>query len=63
MNNPLYQMMIRNAAVYARSFKATDSIEKKNDQVSIFEIASVLAIVTGKLKEDIVVEISNVKLN
>jgi len=55
MENPYYQMMINNARAFVRSNKNQADVE---NQISIFEISEVLAICTGKLKEDIVIELS-----
>jgi len=60
MNNPYYQMMINNAREFVKSNKYQPDIE---NQISIFEISEVLAICTGKLKEDIVIEISGLDEN
>lgn len=57
MENPYYQMMINNARAFVQSNK--DQMDVEN-QVSIFEISEVLAICTGKLKEEIVLEIAGV---
>jgi hypothetical protein len=58
MENPYYKMMINNARAFVRSSKNQEDV----DRISIFEISEVLAICTGKLKEDIVIEISGLKL-
>lgn len=55
MENPYYQMMINNARQFIKSNKTQSDVE---NQISIFEISEVLAICTGKLKEDIVIEIA-----
>ena len=55
MKNTYYQMMINNAREFIKSNKNQSDVE---NQISIFEISEVLAICTGKLKEDIVIEIS-----
>ena len=48
-------MMINNAKAYLKTFDPTKQIEM---EITIFDISEVLAICTGKLKEDIVLEIS-----
>ena len=58
MENPYYKMMINNARAFVRSSKNQEDV----DRISIFEISEVLAICTGKLKADIVIEISGLKL-
>jgi len=55
MENPYYQMMIKNARAFVRSSKNQEDVENR---ISIFEISEVLAICTGKLKEDIVIELA-----
>jgi hypothetical protein len=55
MENLYYQMMINNAKAYLKTFDPTKQIEM---EITIFNISEVLAICTGKFKEDIVLEIS-----
>lgn len=51
MENSLWHLMISNASHFLLKQSA------QNPEISIFEISDVLAICTGKLKEDIVAEI------
>jgi len=50
--NPYYQMMINNARNYLRK-----EHEDPNDVINAFEISQVLAVLTGKLKEDVLQDI------
>lgn len=55
MENPLWKMMINNAKAYLRD------PERKNEGGAIidaFQISEVLAVVTGKTKEDIILELT-----
>lgn len=58
MENNYYKMMINNGRVY---LKNQDQYAKfsdlENKPLDAFEISNVLAIVTGKLKEDIVIDL------
>lgn len=51
-------MMIANAKMYIKEHPNSDT---SIDTVSIWQISEVLAICTGKLKEDIVSEIIDIK--
>ena len=57
MINIYYNMMINNAKAYLESCK-----EKNEDpEITIFNFSETLAILTGKLKEDIVCDISGIR--
>lgn len=59
MNNPLYQMMINNLRNYLNKFDPKAVYKNPEDvPIDIWQMSEVLAIATGKLKEDIVQEIA-----
>jgi len=59
MNNLLYQMMINNLRNYLDQIDPNATYTNQEDvPISIWTISEVLAIATGKLKEDIAVEIA-----
>ena len=53
MDNVLYNMMINNAKEFLK-----ENNSEENEGINAFRISEVLAICTGKLKEDIVLELS-----
>ena len=55
MENELYKMMINNYSFYLRTANKLDP-----DFIDIFRISEVISIGTGKLKEDIVLDIMKV---
>lgn len=64
MNNPLYQMMIRNAATHLRKLNPNQVYKSEEDTpVTIWQISEVLALVLAKTKEDIVADIINCQIN
>jgi len=64
MNNPLYQMMIRNAAMHLRKLNPNQVYKSEEDiPVTIWQISEVLAVVLAKTKEDIVIDIINCKID
>jgi hypothetical protein len=60
MKNILYKMMIRNFRNY---LDTTETSDLEGVVPSIWTISEVIAIGTGKLKEDIVLDIVNCKLD
>jgi len=52
MDNPLYKMMINNAKAFLR-----ENSVNENEGINAFRISEVLAICTGKRKEDIFAEL------
>ena len=59
MNNPLYQMMLNNLRRYLNEQNPNRIINNPEDMpISIWQMSEVLAIATGKLKEDIVQELA-----
>ena len=54
MENDLYKMMIVNVNSHVATI---DTVNPKVEDITIFQISEVLAICTGKLKEDIVMDI------
>jgi hypothetical protein len=54
MENELYKMMINNAKEH---IKSQNPEKPSEDDFSIFTISSVLAILTGKTKEDVLLDI------
>lgn len=58
MENIYYKMMINNAKQYLKNVDPNAPIKSIDDKpLNAFDISSVLSIVTGKLKEDIVVDL------
>lgn len=57
MENIIWKMMINNAKVHLRSIKESDMTDPENQPITVWQISEVLALLTGKLKEDIVLEI------
>lgn len=53
MENPLWKMMIKNAKTHIKSFDPN----KNSELITVWQISEVLAMLTGKLKEDIVLEL------
>lgn len=53
MNNTLYKMMISNLKEHLRNSDPNDQ-----DTLNAFRISEVLAIATGKLKADIILELT-----
>lgn len=60
MENDLYKMMIANANSHVATI---DIVNPKAEDITIFQISEVLAICTGKLKEDIVMDIIGYRKN
>ena len=58
MDNILYRMMISNLKEYLRN-----SDPNNQDVINAFRISEVLAIATGKLKEDIILELTQNEKN
>lgn len=56
MENDLYKMMIANANNHIKNI---DTLNPKDEDVSIFQISEVLSLCTGKSKEDITLDIIN----
>ncbi len=54
MENEFYKMMIANANSHVSTI---DTTNPKAEDITIFQISEVLAICTGKTKEDIVMDI------
>lgn len=61
MENLLYDLMITNAAVYLKNLTIDDKLNPET--ITVWHISEVLALVTGKLKEDIVIDIINESKN
>lgn len=61
MNNPLYDLMIANAAAYLKNLTLEDKLNPET--ITIWQISEVLALLTGKLKEDVVLDIVNKIMN
>lgn len=59
MDNVLWNMMMNNARVHLNSINPE---KPTSDDIDVFRISEVLAILTGKLKEEIVIEIIKTKL-
>lgn len=57
MKNPLYDLMITNATVYLKNLNIDDKLS--SETITVWHISEVLALVTGKLKEDIIIDIVN----
>ncbi len=56
MENEFYKMMLGNANSHVATI---DTANPKAEDITIFQISEVLAICTGKLKEDIAMDIIN----
>lgn len=64
MNNPLYQMMIRNAALHISKINPNATYKSEEDiPTSIWTISEVLAIVLAKTKEDVLFDIIQCKID
>lgn len=58
MENIYYKMMINNARTYLKNQDPDAKFSSIEDKpLNAFEISNVLSIVTGKLKEDIVIDL------
>lgn len=58
MNNPLWKMMINNAQAHLR-----DKTIPEEQKISAFQMSEVLAVLTGKLPADIVIEIGGFSID
>ena len=56
MDNILYKMMVKNAKIQLDS---QNPEKPKKDDFNIFNISEVLAMLVGKLKEDVIQDIIN----
>ena len=57
-NNIYYKMMINNAKQYLKNTDPNATIKSTDDKpLNAFDISNVLSIVTGKLKEDIIIDL------